>query len=311
MRKVFFYCLIFSILLIAACTKPAPVIINANHSIPVNHSTNNSAAQTINQTSKCGNDICEPSESCRSCLADCSPCCGDGTCFGNETCITCPADCGACVAADSCTDTDGGNTPSKLGTVSTSLNGISYSHTDFCNGTVLTEFYCSGVKAASQAVTCESCLNGACAAVTGRGDLFALSNPKDAMVYVDNAYKGYTPKHVYNLSAGSHFVRIEKKAYLYYNTSVEVSPGVTAIVNISLALDITYASTSCSDTDDGNNPYVNGTVSGYEENVAYSYTDYCDDNFLKEYYCVGVNWGRTSFNCKTANTTSCNESACV
>jgi hypothetical protein len=47
----------------------------------------------------CGNNKCDPSESCSSCPDDCGECkpvCGDGSCSGSETCTSCSKDCGAC-----------------------------------------------------------------------------------------------------------------------------------------------------------------------------------------------------------------------
>lgn len=53
----------------------------------------------------CGNFVCEPGESCETCKTDCGKCavCGDGVCHpGKEDCLGCEADCGACTA-DCCT----------------------------------------------------------------------------------------------------------------------------------------------------------------------------------------------------------------
>jgi hypothetical protein len=46
--------------------------------------------------SRCGNNVCESTESSTSCPADCKPTgptCGDTTCDANETHASCPADC--------------------------------------------------------------------------------------------------------------------------------------------------------------------------------------------------------------------------
>src|SRR5262245_42900079 len=47
----------------------------------------------------CGDAICQSSENCQSCPADCGTCpvfefCGDQTCQATEDCSTCPIDCG-------------------------------------------------------------------------------------------------------------------------------------------------------------------------------------------------------------------------
>jgi len=51
----------------------------------------------------CGDQTCDPGETCATCPADCGACpptCPNGTCDPGETCATCPADCGACDEAD-------------------------------------------------------------------------------------------------------------------------------------------------------------------------------------------------------------------
>ena len=46
----------------------------------------------------CGDNTCDPVESCRTCPTDCGACdvCGDFLCSTGETCASCPGDCGAC-----------------------------------------------------------------------------------------------------------------------------------------------------------------------------------------------------------------------
>lgn len=47
----------------------------------------------------CGNQMCEPGETCAGCAQDCGVCpsaCGNGNCEFDETCATCAQDCGAC-----------------------------------------------------------------------------------------------------------------------------------------------------------------------------------------------------------------------
>lgn len=66
--------------------------------------------------------------------------CGDGVCEGPEDYQNCPAD---CPIPDSCSDTDGGIIYNTAGTVSGYQGGSPYSNDDSCNGTQLTEWYCS------------------------------------------------------------------------------------------------------------------------------------------------------------------------
>ena len=46
---------------------------------------------------ECGDNVCEPGESCQFCPQDCGECpppvCGDGVCEGGETFVSCPEDC--------------------------------------------------------------------------------------------------------------------------------------------------------------------------------------------------------------------------
>ena len=50
---------------------------------------------------RCGDGVCNGSESCKTCAADCSKCpagstCGDGNCEGKERCYNCQEDCKPC-----------------------------------------------------------------------------------------------------------------------------------------------------------------------------------------------------------------------
>ena len=108
------------------------------------------------KTAFCGNSICESSETCSTCPADCGTCppaCGDGVCNGTETCSSCPADCGICppVCGDLiCNGTETCSTcPSDCGV----CPPVCGDH--FCNGTE----------------TCSSCPGdcGVCPPVCGNG----------------------------------------------------------------------------------------------------------------------------------------------
>ncbi len=45
---------------------------------------------------KCGDALCNGTETCSTCPGDCGACCPNGACDNGETCSTCAADCGAC-----------------------------------------------------------------------------------------------------------------------------------------------------------------------------------------------------------------------
>ena len=57
------------------------------------------AGPTYMDESNCGDKVCEGTETCTSCVADCGICpptCGDGKCEQMESCSTCPQDCHSC-----------------------------------------------------------------------------------------------------------------------------------------------------------------------------------------------------------------------
>ena len=57
---------------------------------------------------------------------------------------------------------------------------------------------------------------------------------------------------------------------------------------------------SCKDTDGGSNENVKGIVSGFDANVAYSYSDACDSigKRLQEFFCVGTKtWNSAYIDC--------------
>lgn len=56
---------------------------------------------------RCGDGMCNGTETCSSCAGDCGMCaarCGDGTCNGTETCMSCSRDCGMCMSTPRCGD---------------------------------------------------------------------------------------------------------------------------------------------------------------------------------------------------------------
>ncbi len=69
---------------------------------------------------------------------------------------------------------------------------------------------------------------------------------------------------------------------------------------------------SCSDTDGGIVKKVQGTVSGYKNNQAYSNTDFClSGTSLTEYYCGGTNAYNTTQTCLANESSTCVNGACT
>ncbi|HRR48723.1 MAG TPA: fibronectin type III domain-containing protein [Bacteroidales bacterium] len=64
-------------------------------------------ARTRISKPRCGDRICNGTETCKTCPKDCGICpppapyCGDGSCNGTETCKICQKDCGVCPPAPS------------------------------------------------------------------------------------------------------------------------------------------------------------------------------------------------------------------
>ena len=73
---------------------------------------------------------------------------------------------GECQEPDYCSDTDGGVVFDVQGTVSGYDNGSPYNYTDYCNGTMVMEYYCSGNDWYTYPESCNgnytTCSNGAC-----------------------------------------------------------------------------------------------------------------------------------------------------
>ena len=61
------------------------------------YDTSACADETCTCCIRCGDNVCNGSETFATCPQDCEPIvCGDSTCNGSETCSSCPTDCGVC-----------------------------------------------------------------------------------------------------------------------------------------------------------------------------------------------------------------------
>jgi hypothetical protein len=62
------------------------------------------------------------------------------------------------------------------------------------------------------------------------GDVSVESSPSGADVYLDNAYKGFSPLTIHDVPAGSHVVMLRMSGYQDFQYTVQVSGGQTASV---------------------------------------------------------------------------------
>jgi len=66
------------------------------------------------------------------------------------------------------------------------------------------------------------------------GNLYVVTSPADAWLYVDGEYKGLTPITVNSLSEGNHAAKIRKQGCYGYQTTVYVVAGSTTTLNVYL-----------------------------------------------------------------------------
>jgi len=132
----------------------------------------------IGSKSSCGNGKCENGETCTSCSQDCGSCPIMTTTVKKTTTTKAPItttipptttivlpNVTTTKMPDSCNDTDGGLNYYVQGTVSGYYLNKPFSHTDFCTGDVLTEYYCLtyyGKMEYNCVYAGKKCVNGAC-----------------------------------------------------------------------------------------------------------------------------------------------------
>ncbi|MFH1133543.1 MAG: hypothetical protein V1735_03570 [Nanoarchaeota archaeon] len=181
---------------------------------------------------------------------------------------------------DSCSDSDGGNTPLTFGTASGYYNDNPYSDDDYCvdTGNVM-EYYCSGAYEQSQQQSCGTDYYGSPYCVSGA------------------VYKDFTD---YSCASGACGSTTTPEFVETCTTPYVCSGGQCVIPD------------SCSDTDGGYVPETFGTVSGYLNEQQYSQDDYCQDSTtLVEYFCSWIHAATWITDCAGNTTTLCSNGACV
>lgn len=83
----------------------------------------------------CGNGTCAGIETAANCAADCPASCGDANCTHTETCNSCAGDCGACASSCGTGHTDNGNGTCTATLTSSSADGTVYYSFDWCDYT--------------------------------------------------------------------------------------------------------------------------------------------------------------------------------
>jgi len=99
------------------------------------------------------------------------------------------------------------------------------------------------------------------------GNLSVVSTPTSASLYIDNAYKGLTPRSVSGLSVGNHAIRINKTGYSVYSITKYINAGAnslsaTLVANQTNQTNITTGSLSVTSTPSSASLYVDNAYKG-------------------------------------------------
>jgi hypothetical protein len=76
-------------------------------------------------------------------------------------------------------------------------------------------------------------LTGTLTTTTLTGTVFISSTPTNALVYIDNAYKGTTPQTL-SVNTGTHTIKLTKDGYLDYTTTTNVIANINVPINAVL-----------------------------------------------------------------------------
>ncbi|MEM4215839.1 MAG: hypothetical protein QXD51_02015 [Candidatus Anstonellales archaeon] len=235
----------------------------------------------------------------------------EGTEIKKET-FKCEYGCenGACTR-QGCTETDKGDDPYTYGIVY--FGNVKYE--DFCEKTILTEYYCEGSTVKNKTYRCEGmCERGQCikqtCTETDKGRDYETKGQTTG--YLDGVYGLYID--YCTETTGYMAARIPPKLVEYYcdgnvvkKETVECEAGKVCSDGKCVKQE------GCTETDDGDDIAHKGTTTGYLDGVYGRYTDYCTQDqygypMLVEYYCDGnVVKSRT----EQQNCPMCEDGACV
>jgi hypothetical protein len=254
----------------------------------------------------CGDGQCRANENCSSCSMDClkkeqvcckgitytGECCSNIHCTSLKICVN-----HQCKIPNLCNDSDDGITATVKGSVSGYKDGKEFTIADSCEDEdVLKEYYCYNNLSAFKGVWCtgnySGCSNGIChVASCGDGTCNTVENCTSCAS--DCLLSGY--------------VCCDGSSYQGSCCSDSQCTSPAACQS-----HVCRIPDSCSDSDGGEAITVLGTVSGYYNNVTFSYTDSCATNeTVKEYYCSGTTSGSIDVSCIVNATIQCIGGVCL
>ncbi|MBI2449227.1 PEGA domain-containing protein [Candidatus Pacearchaeota archaeon] len=67
-----------------------------------------------------------------------------------------------------------------------------------------------------------------------KGALYITSSPSSASIYLDNIYRGYTPKDIKELIEGNYDLRLTKYGYQDYKSILQIEQGKTTKLSLIL-----------------------------------------------------------------------------
>ncbi len=91
------------------------------------------------------------------------------------------------------------------------------------------------------------------------GIIFVASSPSSANVYLNNSFKGRTPRTISNITPGNYTLNLSKAGYQPYSTMVEVVGGGMENIQVNLT---PLGSLFANSTPTSANVYLNGTYKG-------------------------------------------------
>jgi hypothetical protein len=102
------------------------------------------------------------------------------------------------------------------------------------------------------------------------GSLDVRSTPSGANIYIDDTYKGVTPKVISGVTEGSHRIKITRSGYYDYTETNSITAGKTTTVSATLTAvpqTPTTGSLDVRSTPSGGNIYIDGTYKGVTPKV--------------------------------------------